>query len=288
MGEPRIDDTTLTVGGLRIAARRVMPARADRDGAAHVLLHEGLGSIAQWKGFPRALAEALGAQIVLWDRPGHGGSDPPARPRDARYLHRAAWEEMPAVMAALGLRAPPVLIGHSDGGTIALLYAARFPARAVATVAAHVFVEDATLAGIEATARAWARSDLPRRLARYHGDKTDATFRAWADTWRAPWFRDWDIVADIAPVSAPCLIMQGQADEYGTPAQIDAIARAVSGPAETLLLPGLGHAPHLEAPGAVIAALAGFLGRLRRAASMPISRPSRQEASNPKTEDPAP
>ena len=156
-----------------------------------------------------------------------------------------------------------MLIGHSDGGTIALLYAARFPDRppAIVTEAAHVFVEDITVAGIRAAGRAYAETDLATRLVRYHGERTHSLFHAWHDRWLSPDFRTWNIEAELATVACPTLVLQGDADQYGTPAQVEAIARAVSGPAETALLPGIGHTPHQEAPEQVLALIGSFLRR---------------------------
>ena len=235
------------------------------DGAAGptlVFLHEGLGSIALWRDFPTRLCTALGLPGLVYDRWGHGQSEPLDRPRDLRYLHDEAERFLPEVLAEGGVTRP-VLIGHSDGGTIALLFAARFPEvpAAVVTEAAHVFVEDLTVAGIQAAGRAFAETDLPTRLARYHGDKTESLFRAWHDRWLAPDFRAWNIEAEIAAVTCPVLVLQGEADQYGTPAQVEAIARGVTGPAETALLPGIGHAPHQEAADQVLALIAEFLRR---------------------------
>ena len=227
-----------------------------------VFLHEGLGSIALWRDFPTRLCARLGLPGLVYDRLGHGQSEPLDRPRDLRYLHDEAERFLPEVLAACGVDRP-VLIGHSDGGTIALLFAARFPDLPVAVVteAAHVFVEDITVDGIRAAGRAFADTDLPSRLARYHGEKTETLFRAWHDRWLSPDFRSWNIAAEIAAVTCPVLVLQGEADQYGTRAQVEAIARGVAGPAEAVLLPGIGHAPHHEAPDGVLDLIDGFLRR---------------------------
>lgn len=253
--------TMIKAAGRTLALQHLQP-----DGAAAgptlVFLHEGLGSIALWRDFPTRLCERLGLPGLVYDRWGHGQSEPLDRPRSLRYLHEEAESSLPEVLAAAGVDRP-VLIGHSDGGTIALLYAARFPERppAVVTEAAHVFVEDITVAGIQAAGRAYAETDLATRLARYHGDRTESLFRAWHDRWLSPDFRAWNIEAEIATVACPVLVLQGEADQYGTRAQVDAIAQAVSGPAETALLPGIGHTPHQEAGDQVLALIASFLRR---------------------------
>lgn len=253
--------TVIKAGGRSLAVQQLQPDGA-REGPTLVFLHEGLGSIALWRDFPSRLCERLGLPGLVYDRWGHGQSEPLDRPRDLRYLHDEAELFLPAVLAATGVE-EPVLIGHSDGGTIALLYAARFPERppAIVTEAAHVFVEDITVAGIQAAGRAYAGTDLAARLARYHGDRTDSLFRAWHDRWLSPEFRAWNIEAELAAIISPALVLQGEADQYGTRAQVDAIARGVSGPVETALLPGVGHTPHQEAAEEVLKLIAGFLGR---------------------------
>ena len=149
-----------------------------------MFLHEGLGSVSQWRDFPDMLCGRLRLDGLAYDRPGHGRSAEAEQARTSRYLHREAYDVLPVVLDEAAAT-QPILLGHSDGGTIALLFAARYPRRcaAVITEAAHVFVEEPTLAGIRAVALAWGRTDLRERLARHHGDKTEALFRAWADTW---------------------------------------------------------------------------------------------------------
>lgn len=251
----------IKAGGRSLAVQRLQPDGA-RQGPTLVFLHEGLGSIALWRDFPTRLCDRLALPGLVYDRWGHGQSEPLDRPRDLRYLHDEAEIFLPEVLAAAAIDCP-VLIGHSDGGTIALLYAARFPERppAIVTEAAHVFVEDITVAGIRAAGRAYAETDLATRLARYHGDRTDSLFRAWHDRWLSPEFRAWNIEAELAAVTCPVLVLQGEADQYGTRAQVEAIARAVAGPAETALLPGVGHTPHQEAADRVLELIEGFLRR---------------------------
>lgn len=255
------EELWLRVGGVGLHAVRLRVARSGPP-IALVFLHEGLGSVAQWRDFPDALCAELGLDGVVYDRPGHGGSDAAPAARTFRYLHDEAWQVLPAVLDAAGIERA-VLVGHSDGGTIALLFAARSPDRVAAAIteAAHVHVEPETLAGIAAAVEAWRSTDLRHRLARHHGEKAQALFHAWADTWLAPGFRGWNVERDIAGLACPLLLIQGAADEYGTPGQLAAIARAALGPVERLLLPGVGHTPHRQARAATLQAMADFVRR---------------------------
>lgn len=254
----------LTVDGVRLEYRCVAaPTDAGDAAPTLVLLHEGLGSIGLWKNFPDRLAATTGLGVFLWSRAGFGRSDPVPLPRPLDYLER----EVPLVgrvLEAAGVYRP-VLVGHSDGGTIALLYAAREDAghiEGVVTMAAHVFVEDVTIAGILEAKGAWETGDLRSRLSRWHGDNVECAFHGWCDTWLDPAFRAWNIEAQIAPVRAPVLAMQGCDDQYGTRAQVDAIVAAVAGPAEAMMLPGCGHSPHTDRPDGVIAAIGQFVAGL--------------------------
>lgn len=248
-------------GAGRLSGVRLHVTRR-RHEAVLLFLHEGLGSVGQWRDFPDRLCGRLGLDGLAFDRAGHGGSDPPAAARTARYLHDEAWIALPHVLDAAGI-GRAILVGHSDGGTIALLHAARHPGRvaAVITEAAHVLVEPETLAGIAAAVEAWRSTDLPQRLARHHGDKAETLFLAWADTWLSPGFRGWNIEADIAGIGCPLLLIQGAEDEYGTAAQLAAIAARARGPVERLLLPRVGHTPHREAAAETLEAIAGFVER---------------------------
>jgi pimeloyl-ACP methyl ester carboxylesterase len=244
-----------------IAGRRLRyRAIAGRDPVV-VFLHEGLGSITQWRDFPQALCAATGFAGVVYERLGHGGSDPAALPRPDDFLSVEAEQVLPALLDALGI-GRPVLFGHSDGGSIALLFAAAFPTRPVAcvAVAAHVFLEPATEAALAAAAEAYAAGDLRSRLARHHGANTDAMFWGWNDTWRRLAPTGWSITDRLARIGCPVLAVQGLDDAHGTPAQVDAILGGVSGPAESLLIPGCGHLPHVEARDALLARSAAFLG----------------------------
>ncbi|WP_259781611.1 alpha/beta fold hydrolase [Aestuariispira ectoiniformans] len=256
------DFTAETAMGPR-AARWVRPASAQAGDSPIVLLHEGLGSIAQWKDFPERLARATGHAVLVYDRQGYGKSPALTETRGIRYLHDYALMELPAVLEACGVEAPPILFGHSDGGSVALLYAAHLPTRALITEAAHVFVEDISVAGIRDARHAWKTTDLAARLAKYHGAKTEQIFFAWADTWMTDWFRDWNIEADIQAITCPSLILQGEDDEYGTAAQVRAIVNRIGPSAQGNLIPDCRHIPHFQAGEVVLGATQRFLEDIR-------------------------
>jgi pimeloyl-ACP methyl ester carboxylesterase len=224
-----------------------------------VLLHEGLGSVRLWRDFPAALAAATGARIVAFSRYGHGASDPPLRPRTPRFMHEEALAVLPRVLAALGI-AEPVLLGHSDGASIALIHAASRPVRAVIALAPHVFVEELCLDEIRAAKRTYETHGLRERMARHHRDP-DAAFYGWNDVWLHPEFPRWNIEDVLPRIDCPLLLVQGTDDQYGTLAQLDAIERAVTGPVERVHLP-CRHSPQLEAPGTTLALATRFLTRV--------------------------
>lgn len=265
MGVSR-NSVQIHAAGHRLHAERIEPEPADpgAGGTTLVFLHEGLGSIGQWRDFPSLLSERTGLPALVYDRWGYGKSEPFTLPRDMRYLHDEARAGLPAVLDACRI-GKAILIGHSDGGSIALIYASTHPenVRAVITEAAHVFVEDVTLEGIREAISVYAATDLPKRLARYHGDKTDLVFRGWSETWLSPGFRSWNIEDVLPGVRCPVLIIQGIDDRYGTPAQVRAIEGQVSGRAEALLV-RCGHIPHAEAREEVLEAMARFIEELKR------------------------
>lgn len=242
-----------------------------------VFLHEGLGSVSMWRQDPLALCDALGWRGLVYSRPGYGRSTP--RAPDERwapdFLARQAHEVLPALLTALGVSEPPWLLGHSDGGSIALLYAAAFP-QAVAgliVLAPHIRVEPISIQGIEEARRAYLHTDLKARLARHHQDP-DSAFWGWNEVWLSPAFRSWDIAEDLRPITCPVLAVQGVNDEYGTLAQIEGL-REVVPHTRLCVLPACGHAPHRDQPRALTEAVLAFvaeasdhLGEARRSASI--------------------
>jgi pimeloyl-ACP methyl ester carboxylesterase len=249
---------------LALADQRIEYEAIGAVGAAPplVFLHEGLGSVAMWRDFPAALARATHCPAIVYSRPGYGRSLPRRAPLGADYMHREALETLPALRAALGL-GEPILIGHSDGGSIALIHAGvgSWPVRALVLEAPHVFVEETSLASIAAAETAFATGDLKPRLARYHDDPETA-FRGWNDAWLSPEFRRWNIEEYVAGIRCPVLLIQGEDDPYGTLAQLDAIERRLSAPCERLVLPHCGHSPHRDQRAATLAAMATFIARV--------------------------
>ncbi len=226
-----------------------------------VFLHEGLGSVAMWKDFPARLCGALGMRGLVYSRPGYGGST--ARASAERwpvgFMHEQATQVLPALLAALDVPAHPWLFGHSDGGSIALLYAAAFPdaPAGVVAVAPHLFVEDLSVRSIEAARDAYLGTDLRTRLGRYHRDP-DSAFFGWSDIWLDAAFRAWNIEVQMSRIRCPVLAIQGEDDQYGTMAQIDRLAHRVP-QARLLKLPACGHSPYRDQPDRVIGAVTAFV-----------------------------
>lgn len=242
---------------------------AQRDDApVMVFLHEGLGSVAMWKDFPARLCRAAGLRGLVYSRPGYGWSTPraPGEVWEPDFMHRQAHEVLPALREALGLTRPVWLLGHSDGGSIALLHAARFPELTAGAVlmAPHVMVEDISVASIAKAAEAYRHGGLRERLARYHAD-VDSAFGGWAGIWLDPAFRGWNIEREAAGLRSPVLAIQGLDDEYGTLAQIRAIARIALG-VKLLELPACAHSPHRDQPAQVIENIRQFIETTRRQA----------------------
>jgi pimeloyl-ACP methyl ester carboxylesterase len=208
-----------------------------------VFLHDALGSIAQWKSFPELLCEKCGMDAIVYERQGHGGSSALDKIRTCHYLHDQALETLPKLLKELNINRP-VLIGHSDGGSIALIYGAHFHAEAIVTIAAHIFVEQITLDGIRKAVQ--SRLLLIPRLRKYHHEKTETLFDAWHEIWLSDEFKDWSIVSEIQSITSPVLAIQGENDAYGSIAQIDSIMKEVRGPTNKLILANAGHLPQLE------------------------------------------
>lgn len=238
----------------------------DPDLAPWVFLHEGLGSVDLWRGFPDDVRSASGGPTTLvYARHGHGRSAPADLPRPVSYMHHEADVVLPALLDRLGIERP-VLVGHSDGASIALLYAGGGgDVRGVVCIAPHVFVEDETIAGIAAARVTFETTEMAERLGRYHDDPV-ATFRGWNDVWLSAEFRHWNIEDRLSGIQAPTLLVQGTDDDYGTLAQLDAIERGVRGRCTRLVVDGAGHAPHLDASDDVVAAIAEFAASVSRRA----------------------
>jgi pimeloyl-ACP methyl ester carboxylesterase len=224
-----------------------------------VFLHEGLGSLELWKGFIDDVRVALGGVTTMaYSRHGYGRSAAAAGARAVTYMHDEALNVLPALLAELGLERP-LLVGHSDGASIAIIHAGSgHPVAGLVLIAPHVFVEDVGVESIEAARTAYHDGDLRTRLGRHHDD-VDATFRGWNDIWLDPEFRAWNIEAYLPAITAPVLVVQGDRDQYGTLAQVDAIERGVAGPFERLVVAGAGHAPHQQSGADVVASIRRFV-----------------------------
>ncbi|HYL38774.1 MAG TPA: alpha/beta hydrolase [Bryobacteraceae bacterium] len=246
-----------TVDGRRLETLWI-PAAVE-GAPAIVMLHEGLGSIAHWKDFPAQLAARTGCGVLVYSRYGSGNSERLAEKRDAGYLHREAEVVLPALLGQMGI-GRPVLLGHSDGASIALIFAGKFPGAAAALIleAPHVFVEDMAIDSIARARTAYLTTDLPEKLARYHGH-VDETFWGWNNIWLDPRFRSWNIEEYLPAIQCPVLVIQGQDDEYGTVRQVEAI-QAKAPQTEVLLLAHCGHAPHRDQPEATLENVAEFIG----------------------------
>jgi pimeloyl-ACP methyl ester carboxylesterase len=239
-------------------------ARERGDRPLIVFLHEGLGSAAMWRDFPQRLCAAADCRGLVYSRPGYGRSTPRAAAEawNLDFMHRQAHEVLPALFAALGIDGAaerPWLFGHSDGGSIALLFAARFSDRLAGAIvlAPHILVEDLSIESIEKARTAYLETDLRERLARYHADP-DSAFWGWNDIWLHPPFREWSIEAEIASIACPLLAVQGIDDEYGTLEQIRGIARRVP-QTQLLELTDCRHSPHRDQPERLIAAATAFI-----------------------------
>lgn len=233
-------------------------AALGRERPLIIFLHEGLGSLAQWRDFPQRLCDAAQCRGLVFSRPGYGRSTRRTAPWPMDYLQRQTRGLLPAYFEALGVDDERlVLFGHSDGASLALLFGAYFPqrVRAIAALAPHLFIEDITVTGLRAAKAAYERpgSSLKAGLARYHDD-SDSAFYGWNDAWLRPDFQQWNIEADLRALACPVLALQGVDDEYGTLAQIEAVGRIHPTGTRVLALPECGHIPQRDQPEAVISA----------------------------------
>ena len=248
----------VVVDGCRLEVERIAAGTPGRP--VLVFLHEGLGSVAMWRDFPARVAHAAGCDAVVYSRRGYGRSDPIAGPRGVRYMHDEALATLPALLRAQGV-ARPLLVGHSDGGSIALIHAgAGHPAAGLVLFAPHVMVEDVSIASIAAAKVAYESGGLRAKLARYHDD-VESAFRGWNDVWLHPDFRRWNIEEFLPGIACPVLAIQGVDDEYGTMEQVRRIERRVPD-VDVLALADCRHSPHRDQPGAVVEAIVRFVDRV--------------------------
>jgi pimeloyl-ACP methyl ester carboxylesterase len=257
------DEGFLAIGPQRLEYRMIGPCPAAAP--TLVMLHEGLGSAGLWGDFPERLAEATDTGVFVYSRAGYGRSSPVPLPRPLSYMHDEALEILPKLLDTIGFRRG-LLIGHSDGASIATIYAGSVQdhrVRGLALIAPHFFVEDVGLAAIAQAREAYELTDLREKLMRWHAD-VDNAFRGWNDAWLDPDFRQWDISEMLAYIRVPVLIVQGEDDQYGTKRQIEVAQEECYCPIEATLLPNAHHSPHKEAAEVTLAVVAGFVNRLLR------------------------
>ncbi len=230
-----------------------------------VMLHEGLGSVGLWGSFPEEIAAATGAGVFVYSRAGYGQSSPGTLPRSTRFMHEEACEVLPRVLDAIGFQRG-ILLGHSDGGSIATIYAGSVQdhrVRGLVLLAPHFFTEDIGIAEIRRARDAFATGTFRDKLKRWHAD-VDCAFRSWSEPWLDPQFRKWDITEALGYIRVPILIVQGAEDQYGTLQQLEAANNECYCPVETVVLPGIRHVPQREAPELTLKAVTDFINRLLR------------------------
>jgi len=257
------DQGFLDLPPLRLEYRMIGP-RPDMAPTV-VMLHEGLGSVGLWGSFPDQIAAATDAGIFVYSRAGYGQSAPGKLPRSTAFMHEEACEVLPRVLDAIGFQRG-LLLGHSDGGSIATIYAGSVQdhrVRGLVLLAPHFFTEDMGVAEIRRARGAFAEGTFRDKLKRWHAD-VDCAFRSWGEPWLDPEFRKWDITDALGYIRVPILIVQGDQDQYGTLRQLEVAKQECFCPVETLVLPGIRHVPHREAPEVTLKAVAGFINRLLR------------------------
>lgn len=251
----------LTIGDAQLEYRMIGPT--PDKAPTIVMLHEGLGCVGLWGDFPEKLQAATGAGVFVYSRAGYGNSSPAALPRPLDFMEREARDVLPKVLDAIGFRRG-LLLGHSDGASIAALYAGGVQdhrVRGVVLIAPHFMVEEFGLVSIRKTREAYENGDLKPKLARWH-KHVDVAFHGWNDTWLDPDFRTWDISESLAYVRVPLLIVQGEDDQYGTLRHLEIAQEECYCPVEPAIIPGAGHSPHREASEVTLKTVADFADRL--------------------------
>jgi pimeloyl-ACP methyl ester carboxylesterase len=259
-----LDDQLIDLGDRRLRVRHLSPSQDDGlERTTLVFLHEGLGCIEMWRDFPQKLCDATRCRGIVYDRTSYGRSSPWPSDPGVRYMEIEADEILPRLLQALAIE-DCVLVGHSDGGTIALNYAARDPEplRAVVTLAAHAINEPVCVTAIQQAREAFIAGDLRQRLSKYHGDNVDRAFHLWSDAWVAPGFEPMDANGRLPGVLVPLQAIQGEDDEYGSELQLGIIAGKVGGYCETRLVADCGHSPHLQQPAYVLSEITRFIAPL--------------------------
>ena len=253
----------VVVDGKRLETLWIQPGHTERS--TIVMLHEGLGSVALWKNFPKRLAARTGCRVLVYSRYGHGSSDKLMEKRPVEFMHHEGEVVLPELLDKLGIT-QPILLGHSDGGSISLIFAGKYPERPRALIleAPHVFVEDLSVSSITQAEVNYRTTDFPQKLGRYHAH-VDATFWGWNDIWLDPEFRSWNIEEYLPGIRCPILCIQGEEDEYGTIAQVEAIQARVPS-TEVMILPNCKHSPHRDQSEATLERMAEFVEQLQEEA----------------------
>lgn len=252
----------LTVNGKRLEIAWHGPP--PEEAPTLLFLHEGLGCVAMWHDFPAKLAESTGCGALVYSRLGYGRSDGCSLPRPLRFMHEEGLKVLPQLIESAGIR-QCILIGHSDGGSIAIVYAggtSAAPLRGMITEAAHIFCEEMTVRSIQKAKASFLDGDLRRRLIKYHGPNTDCAFWGWNGAWLDPDFMDWNLAEYLAGIKVPMLVIQGEDDEYGSRVQVDRIAAGVPVATEVLMMPDCGHAPHKDQEALTLERMTGFISRV--------------------------
>jgi pimeloyl-ACP methyl ester carboxylesterase len=251
----------IVIGGTRLKVKHI---QVEKDKPTIIFLHDSLGCIELWRDFPEKLGEATKCNVLVYDRQGYGKSSPfTSRDRKSDYMEIEA-DVLNLLMEQCGIDRA-ILFGHSDGGTISLIAGAKYPSKimGIITEGAHIFVEDITLEGIKEAIQTYQTTNLKERLEKYHGNKADALFWAWAATWLNAEYRSWNIDSFLLLIKCPVLVIQGENDEYGSLAQVNGIINAVSGKTTELIIPGIGHTPHRDAQLEVLHQSIEYISKLR-------------------------
>jgi len=260
----------LTIGAARLEYRMIGPS--PESAATIVMLHEGLGSAGLWGDFPEKLQAATGVGVFVYSRAGYGNSTPVILPRPIDYMHVEALDVLPKLLDKIGFRRG-MLLGHSDGASIAAIYAGAHQdhrVQGLALIAPHFIVEDISVASIAEIRTAYETTNLKTRLARWHKD-VDNAFYGWNGAWLDPKFRDWDISEYLAYIRVPVAILQGADDQYGTMRQVEIAQEECYCPVDVTILSGAGHSPHREAADATLAVITDFAASLFRADGAPVA-----------------
>ncbi|MCP4070494.1 MAG: alpha/beta hydrolase [Hyphomicrobiales bacterium] len=257
-----MSDNLMTIGDTRLEFCWVGVPESSEP--VIVFLHEGLGCVALWREFPHRLCQKLGMRGFIYSRAGYGKSDPCDLPRPVIYMHDEGKDILPRVLDEAGIQ-QAILIGHSDGGSIALIHAGSNSSSrisAIITLAAHVFSESRCVGSFTAARENYQSGDLRDKLKKYHGVNVDTAFYGWYDAWAHPDFEYWNIEEFLPDIDIPALVIQGADDAYGTKLQVDAIVAGIGSSTENHIIPDCGHSPHLEKPEATMSLICDFINRL--------------------------